>query len=320
VAGSLTFFLGMFYRAYPPLMGLLPAGNIWLGFIAIMFAAMLVKLPADLLLPRQQVPLTAALAVLSLAAGGYSLFNVSGPVRVREFSIVSDKLPVPSFRIVHVSDLHLSRVTDVKWLEAVVAAVNAQKADAVAITGDVIDDGWDGVAKFAGPLKRMNAAQGVFAVPGNHDHYAGLGNMQALMRAAGIRLLQNDAAPAGAVKMIGIDDEDENVMAVFGPTVRTLAGGGTLPVVLLKHRPVGFETAAGAGVFLQLSGHTHAGQIPPLDLIVRLVFTHPYGLYALGGSYIYTTCGTGTWGPPMRLFSSSEIAVITLKQPSASGT
>jgi hypothetical protein len=84
--------------------------------------------------------------------------------------------------------------------------------------------------------------------------------------------------------------------------------------VLLKHRPTGFDKASAEGVFLQLSGHTHAGQIPPLDLIVRMVFAYPYGLYQKGNSFIYTTCGTGTWGPPMRLFSHSEIALITISR------
>lgn len=311
-AGSLTFFAGMFYRVFPPSFYLLRPGNIWFGFIAILFAAMMVKLPADLLFPQFTKPVTAVVVALSLLAGTYSVFNASRPVRVKQLSVPAHGLTAPTFKIVQVSDLHLTRLRSVEWLDGIVEAVNAQNADLIAITGDNIDEDMTGTGKFVESLKRLKAVHGVYAIPGNHDHYAGIENMYALMRATGIHVLRNEKTEVGGITLVGVDDEDERVMADYENLLKKLVPVSGPPVVLLKHRPTDFDAAAEAGVLLQLSGHTHAGQIPPLDIIVQFVFKHPYGLYSFNGAYIHTTCGTGTWGPPMRLFSTSEITVLTL--------
>ena len=86
------------------------------------------------------------------------------------------------------------------------------------------------------------------------------------------------------------------------------------PLILMYHRPERFDETVKYGIDLQLSGHTHAGQIPPMELIIRAVFKYPYGLYSKGQSFLYTTCGTGTWGPPMRLSSRSEIIKFVLEK------
>jgi len=315
VAGSTAFFAGMFYRAFPPLFALLRAGNVWLGIIAITFAVLMAKMPLDFIFPAQVKPFTVAATALAILLSGYSLYNVSNGPRVRELRIPVKNLSAGAdgIRLAHVSDLHLSRLKDAAWLEGVVSAVNAQKPDIVVITGDLIDDDTGGLQPFVPVLKKLTSKYGVFAVPGNHDHYSVLDNMRVFARQSGIRVLENEkVAVGGAVTLLGVDDENGAVMDEYRDFLGKTLKGERLPVVLLKHRPVEFGEAADAGVFLQLSGHTHAGQIPPLDLIVRLIFRYPYGLYQRGGSYIYTTCGTGTWGPPMRLFSRSEIAVITL--------
>lgn len=313
--GSLTFFLGMFYRIWPPLFGLLRIGNVWLGFTAMAFTVLLIKLPFDLAFPAHIKPITTAAIAVILALAGYSYFNEIRPARIKELAIRSDKLPVdsPGFRLVQISDLHLSRLKSPEWLGGLIAAINGLSADAVVITGDVIDDDMPGLKIFVPALKAIRTKHGVFAVAGNHDHYSGLGNMFELEREGGVRILVNEKVTVGgAIELLGVDDEDPVVMARYRSFLEHNLNGSVLPVVLLKHRPTMFDMAADAGVFLQLSGHTHAGQIPPMDLIVRLVFKYPYGLYKRGSSYIHTSCGTSTWGPPMRLFSRSEISLITI--------
>lgn len=318
VSAGATFYFGMFFRLYQPLYGLLRVGHVWLGVVAITFSVMAIKLAFDHLWPQHIRPLTVAGVALSLALSLLSLYNASGAPRTREISFRPERgdlsgIPAdPGFVIVQVSDLHLSRLADPRWLEGVVAAANAHDPDLVVITGDVIDDHFGRLKAFVPALSKLRAKRGVWAVPGNHEHYSGLDNFYALMGASGVRVLRNETADIGPLALVGVDDEDFAVMEDYGRFMEKAAGGITKPVVVLKHRPDGFETAAKAGVAAQFSGHTHAGQIPPLDLVVQLIFRHPYGLYKEEGAYIYTTCGTGTWGPPMRLFTRSEIVKVTL--------
>lgn len=98
----------------------------------------------------------------------------------------------------------------------------------------------------------------------------------------------------------------------LNPDLIVITGDLKKPIILLYHRPSGFDKAVKKGVDLQISGHTHAGQIPPMDILVRLFYKYPYGLYENNGSYIYTSCGTGYWGPPMHLFSRPEIVQFIL--------
>jgi predicted MPP superfamily phosphohydrolase len=315
--GSMTFFLGMFYRVWPPLFNLLRVGNVWLGLSAIAFTALLIKLPLDFAFPIYERQMTLVSVAIILAVSGYSYYNAARPVRVKRLEVHSEKFPAGagSFKLVHVSDLHLSRLKTPEWLDDIISKVNGLSADAIVITGDVVDDDMPGLEGFVRDFKGLRAKYGVFAVAGNHDHYSGIQNMYELERAGGVRILTNEKVTVGgAVEILGVDDEDPAIMSVYKPFLARNLNGASLPVVLLKHRPTLFEDAADAGVFLQLSGHTHAGQIPPLDLIIRFVFKYPFGLYKRGSSYIQTSCGSSTWGPPMRTFSRSEVTLITISR------
>lgn len=314
--GAMTFFLGMFYRVWPPLFNLLRFGNYWFGFCDLAITVLLLKYPFDWMFPGllREVTLVALGVILALTA--YSIYNVSRPLRVTNINLRSDKFPAsaPAFRLAHISDLHLSRLKSAEWVESVVASVNALSPDAIVITGDMIDDKMPELGMFIPAMKKLSAKYGVFAVPGNHDYYSGLDNMSEFERAAGVRILQNEKTEVGGVlEIFGVDNEILSP-ARYEAVLERGTKGGRLPIVMLKHKPTGFGPASEKGVFLQLSGHTHAGQIPPLDLIVRLVYEFPFGLYQRGGSYIYTTCGSGTWGPPMRLFSHSEVVLITISR------
>ena len=132
-----------------------------------------------------------------------------------------------------------------------------------------------------------------------------------------ITVLRNEKITiADAFELAGIDDKTGRRFSEVGSDLNSALKNVdfTKPVILLSHQPDIFDEAAKLGVDLQLSGHTHAGQIPPMDLIVMLAFKYPYGLYRKNGSYLYTTSGTGIWGPPMRLFSRCEIVKIVLEK------
>ena len=118
----------------------------------------------------------------------------------------------------------------------------------------------------------------------------------------------------GRIAIIGLEEDSAERFGLPGPDLAAALRDvpAAIPKVLLYHQPAGFPEAARRGIDLQLSGHTHAGQIPPMDFLVWLIYKYPWGFYRLGQSHIYATSGTGTWGPPMRFLSRSEIVKLTL--------
>lgn len=311
--GGLSFYAGMFYRKWPELYQALSVGRVWMGFLSIAFALLVVKLGFDTALPAHTRGITLTTLLLIATATVYSLWNVHGQPRVKEVRVEGIRGVPPGFTIVQISDLHLWRLGSPAWLAGVAATASAQNPDIIVITGDVMDDTAEGLKEYLAPLQKLKARYGVYAVAGNHDHYAGLQNFYGMMAAAGINVLRNQKINIGGeVELLGVDDEDPRLMNEFGPFLKERITPGGKPVIVLKHRPTDFEPVVAAGAALMLAGHSHAGQIPPLDLIVAFFYKHPYGLYRENGTWFYTTCGTGTWGPPMRLFSHSEVVKLTL--------
>jgi len=312
---ALSFPIGRFlskrFTVYP----LLYFGAIWLGVISIAFTVFILKDIIVLILPHQKRVVTIISIILILIISAYSLYNNSGSPKIKEINIPIEKLPagLSGFTIVHLSDLHLGRLTPDGWLNSVVDKSNTLDPNLILITGDLIDGNMDitNIDKYCEVLNRLESKYGIFAVTGNHEFYSGVNRFMEFAEKAKITVLRNEniSVANNMIEIIGIDDKD------IGPDLEKAVKGCDFgkPVILLSHRPEKFEKAVNLGVDLQLSGHTHAGQIPPLDLIVKLVFRYPYGLHKNKSSYIYTTSGTGVWGPPMRLFSKSEIVKFTLK-------
>jgi len=160
---------------------------------------------------------------------------------------------------------------------------------------------------------------GVYAVTGNHEFYAGVEQSSAFMESAGIQVLRNRIVTvADSLQIIGIDDpsgfrqmgeEEPDIERVF------MNYHENLPSILLIHQPVGFEQFAGKGIDLVLSGHTHGGQLWPINYIIKLFYSHPTGLFHIGESTLYVSRGAGTWGPPMRFKAPAEIVLVRLVRP-----
>jgi predicted MPP superfamily phosphohydrolase len=248
----------------------------------------------------------------------YSLYNgLKAPV-VKKVSIYLKNLPehLTGFSIVHLSDIHLEPFKSKKIISSIVDTVNEIKADLIVITGDLIEGDINNDSYFVEELKKLKAKYGVIAVTGNHEFYAGIRNFEELSDRTNIKILRNEMiTAAGSLQIIGLDDDDGRRFDHNGPDLDSLIPqcDPSKPIILLYHRPTGFDKAVEKGVDLQLSGHAHAGQIPPIDIIVHLIYKYPSGLYEKNGSYIYTSPGTGYWGPPMRFLSKSEITHIRLK-------
>jgi predicted MPP superfamily phosphohydrolase len=306
-------------------------GFTWIGLVFYWFALSVLAEPvvqaANFLVPG--VPWGAAAAGLVTAVGGaFSLAalrgaGLPGVVRV-EVPVVGLDPRLDGMKLALLSDVHVGPTVDRAFVQGVVDRVNAEEADLVAITGDLVDGGVSQLASAVAPLGTLRSRHGTFFVTGNHEYYAGAEAWCAHLEGLGIRVLRNererldhDGAP---IDVAGIDDPFASAPG-HGPDLpRALAGRDpSHPVVLLAHQPVAAEEAARHGVTLQLSGHTHGGQLWPFVHLVKLVQPFVAGLHRVHDTWVYVSRGTAWWGPPMRLGAPNEISVLTLRRASTPG-
>lgn len=277
-----------------------------------------------------------AWSALGVVAGASlaSLVGLAGArrtARVRRVDIALSGLPpaLQGFTIAQLSDLHVGPTIRRGYMERVVRRVNALQADAVAITGDLVDGSVPTLREHIAPLAHLQARHGTFVVTGNHEYYAGAQAWIDELRRLGLRVLLNEHVllrPQGALAGHG---GDADALLLAGVTdfhaghfdaahasdpVRALTGApaATLTRVLLAHQPRSAPAAALAGFQLQLSGHTHGGQFWPWNLFVPLQQPFVAGLHRLEGMWVYVSRGTGYWGPPKRLGAPSEITLLRL--------
>ncbi len=241
---------------------------------------------------------------------------------VRRIEIPIRGLPkeMDGFTLAHLSDLHLDLVHGAAWLQSVVEKTNRLNPDLIAITGDLAEGSVRQFAEEVEPLRGLTAPQGVFFVTGNHEYFHDLEGWLRRLAEMGIRVLRNERVPIGtgepAFDLAGVDDHDgARIAPGHGPDLESALAGRKQgrPVVLLAHQPRIIQEASEAGVDLVLSGHTHGGQIWPFSYLVYLQQPYVRGLKRRGDTYLYLSSGTGFWGPPMRLGTTAEIALITLR-------
>ena len=276
--------------------------------------------PAQALL-AWQVTAGAAVATV-LTATLFAIWWGLTRLVVRRVEVPLSRLPaaMDGFTILHLTDIHLDLVHGRKWLEGVVARANALGADLVAITGDLAEGS---VAQFgddAAPIKELAAPHGVYFVTGNHEYFHDLKGWLGYLQDAGVRVLRNERVAIGegeaGFDLAGVDDHNGARLAPgHGPDLaRALEGRDPRrELVLLAHQPRIIREAAQQGVGLVLSGHTHGGQIWPFSYLVYLQQPYVKGLIKEGGTRLYLSSGTGFWGPPMRMGTTAEMALITLR-------
>jgi len=273
---------------------------------------------------------TRALTVLALA-GGLGLWALReglGAPRVRRSELVLARWPraLDGLRIVQLSDIHIGPLLGRGFAEHLVERVNALGADLVAVTGDLVDGSvaqlGDDVAPFAG----LRSVHGTFFVSGNHDHYSGAEAWETRVSELGMRVLRNECVTLqvgdAAFDLAGVDDHHAHYVSPgrSSDVAQALQDRDPArPVVLLAHDPSTFKEASRHDVDLQLSGHTHGGQIWPFAGLVRLAVPFLAGLYERGDARLYVSRGTGFWGPPMRLLAPSEITELVLRAPVEAG-
>jgi len=266
--------------------------------------------------------------VLPILAWGLSAWGLWNGLRVsdvKEVELVFENLPasLEGYRIVQLSDLHCSNAARRWRTQAIVDTVNAQKADLICLTGDNVDGSVSRCADFLSPIGELQAKDGVLACTGNHAYYFAFLSWQCAFYAQlkNIRFLTNECAfPCPGLAVAGVPDrtgsERHEDVAPDARTAFSSATNGEFRI-LLQHRPKGArENICEVGIDLQLSGHTHGGIAPLLRAMVeRHNDGFVRGIYRIGKSILYVNSGCGQWaGFPMRFFTPSEIAVLTLRK------
>jgi uncharacterized protein len=259
-----------------------------------------------------------------------SILATRGRIAVKRVEIVLQRLPagLDGTRIVQMCDMHVGGLLGREFVERVVHTANDLAPDIIAIVGDLVDGTVEQLRPALASLASLRARHGVFFVTGNHEYYSRSGArawMDELDR-MGLRVLRNQyvAIEGGAegFDLAGVPDHGASRFPEDGPAediAGALAGRDpSRAVVLLAHQPISIHKAADLGVDLQLSGHTHGGQIWPWGALVRLQQPFIRGLHRIGDTQLYVSCGTGFWGPPMRLGAPAEITEIVLRSGRAS--
>ncbi|MBJ8345873.1 metallophosphoesterase [Antrihabitans sp. YC2-6] len=271
--------------------------------------------------PRRRTILRAAgagVVVSALAAMGYGVWEAATP-RVVRARIPLARLPeeFSGLRIALISDLHVGPARGRGFTEKVVRLVNSEHPDLIAIAGDLVDGTVAKVGRDLEPLADLVAPLGVYGVAGNHEFYADDGGAwMNFWETLGVEPLRNSRAEVvrnGAViDIAGV--YDITAPAPYEPDMDAALAGrdDNRFVILLAHQPLHVEEASEHNVDLQLSGHTHGGQMWPLRTVVALVQPTVSGLDRIGNTVIYTTIGAGAWGPPVRVGAPPEIAILTL--------
>ncbi|HEX7499083.1 MAG TPA: metallophosphoesterase [Polyangia bacterium] len=248
-----------------------------------------------------------------------------GHIAVKRIEVVLQRLPasLDGTRIVQMCDMHVGGLLGREFVERVVHTANGLAPDIIAVVGDLVDGTVEQLRPALASLTNLRARHGVFFVTGNHEYYSRSGARAWMdeLDGMGLRVLRNQRVAigngTGGFDLAGVPDHGAARFPEDGPAediAGALAGRDpSRAVVLLAHQPVSIHKAASLGVDLQLSGHTHGGQIWPWGALVRLQQPFIRGLHRIGESQLYVSCGTGFWGPPMRLGAPAEITEIVLR-------
>ncbi|GAA2364839.1 metallophosphoesterase [Streptomyces cuspidosporus] len=266
---------------------------------------------------RLFVARTVAVGAAAVAAGtvGYGTYTVMRGPRLKRVTVPLAKLPrrAHGFRIAVVSDIHLGPILGRAHTRRVVETINRTSPDLIAVVGDLVDGSVEDLGPAAEPLRALRARHGSYFVTGNHEYYSGAREWVDHVRELGLRPLENERAELGGFDLAGVNDvagEDEG----HGPDFEAALGDRdpARACVLLAHQPVVIHDAVDHGVDLQLSGHTHGGQMWPGNYVAELANPTAAGLDSYGDTQLYVTRGAGAWGPPVRVGAPPDVTVVEL--------
>ncbi len=297
------------------------ASCVWMGMIVYLVLGTVAYDLARLIswgaIPSGKV-MTATVAGIAAAVTIYGIVEAHS-IDVTNLAVRMANLPgqLEGMRIAQVSDVHMGLIVRGCRLEKIVTMVNDLHPDLIVITGDLVDAEPSHMEEMIPALRRLQSKYGVYAVTGNHEFFAGVEHAQEFIERASVTMLRNRWVTVnGGLQLIGRDDVvASRITGKPVPSLDEIMQGidRTKPAILLYHTPATTLAELEAhGIQLQLSGHTHKGQLWPFNFIVKRIYRTPYGLFTNGNATIYVSRGTGTWGPPIRVLARPEITLVTL--------
>ena len=264
--------------------------------------------------------LTISIGMIALIVFGY--YNATNP-RIKKLELNVNKAPsgTKSLHIAFASDIHLGHVIGSKSLGKIISAINSLDPDIVLFPGDLVDEELKTVIDkgLGKKFRQLKPKYGVFAVTGNHEYIGGADKAVEYLSQFGIRFLRDEMVKV-ADRFYVVGREDVSITSFYGKKRKSapeLLDGYNpeLPVILMDHQPISLSEAEAAGVDLQVSGHTHHGQMWPLSAITKRVFKISWGYRKIGSSHFYVSSGAGSWGPRVRIGNHPEIVSIKLRFP-----
>ncbi len=318
-------------------------GYAWFGLVVYLFLTLLALEPVRLALrgwvkrrppdaaePNQQamnrrvfLARTSAVAAGAASVGlvGVGMANALGPPDLLRVPVRLRRLDPAfnGFRIAVVSDIHLGPLAGRAHTERIVAMINETEPDLVAIVGDLVDGTVEELGSAAEPLRDLVSREGAFFVTGNHEYFVDdTASWLRELERLGVQPLRNENTAirrgAAAFDLAGVNDVAGEQRSDPPDFDRALSGvDGSRPTILLAHQPVQVKEASARGVDLQLSGHTHGGQMWPFHYIVRAAQPSLAGLSSVDKTQLYVTRGAGFWGPPVRIGAPPDITVVSLQ-------
>lgn len=294
---------------------------VWLGFLNYLFLAACLSWLAWYawlaLTPGSNAAaarpwIAGVLAVVAVLAGVYGLLNARS-IRIRSISVALPGLPDGwhGRRAVLMSDVHLGHINGIAFSRRLVSMARALRPDIVFIAGDLFDGTEVDLDDLAGPFNELDAPFGTYFSTGNHEEFGGVAQKLAAVSGAGIKVLHNEKVIVDGLQIAGVPFGDSTSPIRLRATLEGLRLNPNEASILLNHVPSRLPLVERAGVSLQLSGHTHGGQVFPFTWLTSRIFGRfTYGLHRFGALQVYTSSGAGTWGPPMRVGTAPEIVLI----------
>ena len=283
----------------------------WLGTVLWLFVASVL---GALALPFFGSLFGKILFILAAVVSVYGVIN-SNTTRVTRYDVEIKNLPENwhGKKIGLASDLHLGNVRGKRFAQKIARMLNAENPEIVILAGDFFDGPAAPFENFASPMKDITAPRGAYFSEGNHEEFSPSAKYDEALAAAGVHILSNRKVELDGIELIGINYNASNSNEAAAETLAKIGVRKDMPSILIKHAPNGIEAVEAAGIDLQVSGHTHRGQVWPGSLLARRVFDKfEYGKNTQGGLTVITSSGTGTWGPMQRVGTHGEIVVITL--------
>jgi len=306
---------------YHPLTRWLYYGSaVWTGtvfwlFLASVIAFLISWIGPSFFKPSLILLIGKALLLFAVILSVYGVWNGS-QTQVTRYTVSLPELP-PRWvgkTIVLVADTHLGNIHGVAFNERVVSLINREAPEAVLIAGDYYDGPPVDYNAYAKPFASLRASQGVFFATGNHEEFKDSAIYTNALTHAGVRILHDESVMLEGIQVIGVNYGSTTDAESLRTVLEKIGVNPDVPSILIKHVPRDLEVASLQGVDLQVSGHTHYGQIWPGTWITKMIYgAYAYGMHPLGEMMVITSSGAGTWGPPQRVGTKSEIVSITLE-------